>query len=134
MRIECPACHTAYEVPEQKLPGRQLRCVSCRHQWIAVVALSEPATAATAPASPAPLSLASSAPLAIPPEIARAPVSHPPKPRRPAPWLALGWAASILICGAGTYAAFALRSPVMHAWPPSIRFYHALHLDSASLR
>ena len=34
MRIECPGCDAAYEVPEAQIrPGRSVRCVRCAVQW-----------------------------------------------------------------------------------------------------
>ncbi len=34
MRIQCPGCDAAYEVPEAQMrPGRSVRCVRCERQW-----------------------------------------------------------------------------------------------------
>lgn len=34
MRIECPGCEAAYEVPDAQIrPGRSVRCVRCDRQW-----------------------------------------------------------------------------------------------------
>ena len=35
MRIECPGCATAYEVPASQIrPGRSVRCACCDRQWL----------------------------------------------------------------------------------------------------
>jgi len=75
MRLECPACDAAYDVPEGLLgPSRKVRCVRCGRQWVPGVPLMSPIAApkpappvspATAPPDPAPAPLA--APLPDPP-------------------------------------------------------------------
>ncbi len=48
MRIECPGCEAAYEVPEAQMrPGRSVRCACCDVLWQPV---SEPAMAMSQPA------------------------------------------------------------------------------------
>lgn len=35
MRLECPDCAAAYDVPESLVvPGREVRCVRCGHDWV----------------------------------------------------------------------------------------------------
>jgi predicted Zn finger-like uncharacterized protein len=35
MRIACPSCAVAYEVPDERLkPGRLVRCARCGHEWV----------------------------------------------------------------------------------------------------
>ena len=47
MRIECPGCETAYEVPESQVrPGRSVRCAQCDRQWLP---FAEPAGAVMLP-------------------------------------------------------------------------------------
>src|SRR5579875_2656608 len=57
MRIVCPACEAAYEVPDTVVsPGRVVRCVRCGKDW-APIAKPVPAAAAyrPEPARPAPV-------------------------------------------------------------------------------
>lgn len=37
MRVSCPACDAAYEIPDDVLTvgGRRLRCARCAHEWTA---------------------------------------------------------------------------------------------------
>lgn len=66
MRIVCPNCHAAYEVPESKLESiLSLRCAACSHCW------SVPPVVAPAKRQPAP---------AAPPAPAAAPANVPPEP------------------------------------------------------
>ena len=47
MRIECPGCEAAYEVPEAQMrPGRSVRCACCDLLWLPV---PEPAMAMSQP-------------------------------------------------------------------------------------
>lgn len=97
MRIACPSCSAAYEVPESLLASgpRLLRCARCGHQFQAsmpaapAAAPAAPAQAAPAPAAPSPV--AGAVPVApapsgpaIRPEPALAP-EPPPEPLRPGP-------------------------------------------------
>ena len=139
MRIVCPNCSAAYEVPDRMLTaGRKMRCARCGKEW---------QQEAPAPAPPAPS--------AEPP-----PPAHPPAPAVPAApandvhaeasgvtarrrflaqepsvprpgarvGLMAGWIASFLAIGVMLFAAYAWRSDVMRYWPPSTRLYAALGL------
>ena len=57
-------------------------------------------------------------------------VSPPPPPARPrlAGAATIGWAATVILLGAGAWAGYAWRDAVMAAWPPSQRVYLALGL------
>ncbi|RKK00289.1 zinc-ribbon domain-containing protein, partial [Teichococcus wenyumeiae] len=56
MRIECPACGAAYEVPEHLLtrpdgtPARPVRCLRCGQEW--QPAAQAPESPPSPPASP----------------------------------------------------------------------------------
>ena len=141
MRMVCPACSAAYEVPDSLLvPGRAVRCARCSHEWI---------PAATQPAPELP----TRAPPLMPPahwtdaevieevEVEPPPVAVPESPRftamdrlalhrasldgNPLP-LRIAWAATIIALLVLAAAAWVWRTEVMHAWPASQRLYHAL--------
>jgi len=83
MRIVCPSCQAAYEVPETLLraePGaapRKVKCARCAHAWAPEVPPPEVTPVAEAIAAPAP---ARPAALAAP-----APAAPPDEPPPPAP-------------------------------------------------
>ncbi len=126
MRLACPHCAAAYEVPPALLGRRRrLRCARCGRDW---VAQGEPAPA---DAGEAVRTEAVSAREAPEPR-AVAPTVTASAPRR-APWstataLRLAWAASLLVLAIGAWEAVAWRSSVMRAWPPSQRLYATLGL------
>lgn len=97
MRIQCPDCAAAYEVPEAMLvPGRPVRCARCGQRW-QPLATGRPAPAATAPDDPGPApsaDIAGSAPVEAAEEGESAPLPAVPAgsrrrhPLRPRPRLA----------------------------------------------
>lgn len=130
MRIVCPACAAAYEVPVERLvPGRAVRCARCGTDWTPLAA--EPERAPAAPElQPEPL------PPPPEPEPATAiPIAAsseaPSRAAGPVSALGVAWAVSILVLLAAAWGAYAERGAVMHAWPPSIRAYAALGLDGS---
>ena len=156
MRIECPGCEAAYEVPEAQIrPGRSVRCARCGLQWrpggeAEQAGLPEPAPAAADPEDASEPAAAASAdasedglPDVAPP--GHAP-GHPlglrraatPEPvlatavagtRRPSPELAAwgaAWAVSLIVLAGLLLSAAHWRETVMRSWPPSIRLYTAL--------
>ncbi len=98
MRIICPTCDAAYELPPDRVrPGRSVRCARCSAQWTPVPAVAAMAGALSAapplvdtPPPPMP-ELPPPAPEAIlePPEPVRAEPSQPepshPEPSHPEP-------------------------------------------------
>ncbi len=145
MRIVCPACTAAYEVPSTLLkPEQVVRCARCAREWVSSPATPEAPTEAQmdaptdapteAPAEPRP-----AAALPPPPPPARETEAIGPAPRPSTARAAkpranvvprLAWAASVvavLLLGWGAYAG---RSAIMQAWPPSIRLYAALGLTA----
>lgn len=139
MRINCPACAAAYEVPDRLIgAGRSLRCRSCGHAW-RVTPEAGPAPlppqppAAMPPPPPLEPPRSTPPPLAAPPGLPgprRAPqLIDPPLPRpealpRPAgPALRLAWAASLLAVLGGVAALWLFRSEIVQAWPPAARLY-----------
>lgn len=143
MRMVCPACSAAYEVPESLLiPGRVVRCARCANQWVPVAATQSPPPEPPPPRmSPTPAPPWTDAELIEEVEIEPSHVVPPDTPRftamdrlalhrasvegSPVP-LRVAWAASIvalLLLGA---AAFIFHAEVAHVWPASQRVYQAL--------
>jgi predicted Zn finger-like uncharacterized protein len=140
MRIVCPSCRAAYEVPDTLLAGgKAVRCAKCGAEW------TPPSVTPASPPQPPPP--------AAPPEEAEAPARIEPRlsafrPRsvdslddaRPPPrddeiefaprrrGALIAWLLSLLVLAALIWAAFAFRGAVMGAWPPSTRLYAALGL------
>lgn len=129
MRIECPACATAYEVPPDRLaPGQVVRCARCGSDWTPLQ-----------PETPQPLALPSEpgpipqpAPIAEPePEPSPEPeqFSSTPQTRTQDKWpLRLAWLLTLLILAVALASAYQARDRIMQAWPPSTRAYTALGL------
>lgn len=148
MRIICPSCQATYEVPEALLAGgKAARCARCGTEWMPLPA--------TAPPSPAPHSPAPEPHAAVPAgwEDAGDPAEDALRPG--APWpsgidsidddrppprddeidlappgrsVMIAWVISLLVIAALIWAAFAFRTEVMGAWPPSARLYAAIGL------
>jgi predicted Zn finger-like uncharacterized protein len=141
MRIACPACSAAYEVPDALLgKGRRLRCTRCGHAWMATPPAAEPAPPATAPPAP-PRPAAGPSPIEPPPLVPmprRPPqVIDPPLPQlgdAPArqefnPLLWAAWIGSVLLVIAALVLLWAYRAEVVAAWPPAARLFLALGAD-----
>ncbi len=152
MRITCPACDAAYDVPDVRIAvGRTVRCARCGSDWVPLadtappppqlLPVPDPGLPAAAPSQPVPA--ASAAAVAIPaattaafPEAAMLPATtfapqSPPAPARarsPAVPVLLAWAGSLALLGLLVWAGIAWRAGIMHAWPPSERLYAALGL------
>jgi predicted Zn finger-like uncharacterized protein len=126
MRIICPACETAYDVPESALaPGRLLRCARCRSEWAPMPTEQEPEplTEATSPVVPP----APKLPDAM--EALFGATAKPVATTRPAGWrvsVIASWILTFLLLGGLGYAAVRWRQPIERAWPPSIRAYALL--------
>lgn len=131
MRLVCPHCAAAYDVPPGLLAGRSaVRCARCGQQWVeqggptpALDEAPEGADAGTG-ALLAPGAADAPAPAFGPPRrLARSSDirSSDMGPR-------FGWAASVLALTLGAWSAVAWRTDVMHAWPPSERLYSVLGL------
>lgn len=146
MRIECPGCDAAYEVPEAQIrPGRSVRCVRCAVQWRPGGELAE-AVMAPSPVELLPDSLSVPDDAAVPDEHGRdgvvrlrrsgvpvplATVDGPVAPganalvRKMATWR-MGWMASLILLGGLLASATYWRMAIMQDWPPSIRLYTTL--------
>ena len=72
MKIACPTCNAAYEVPAENLaPGRGVRCARCSNVWPPIPAFEPPPEITASPAPPA----AMLSPAAPPPSIAAAQIA-----------------------------------------------------------
>jgi predicted Zn finger-like uncharacterized protein len=140
MRIVCPSCAAAYDVPESLLIGRKaVRCARCNGEWRpAGPLLPEPELVPAAVAVPdivAPPRPVVETPLRLPRRdagwgasaIDRLMATPQPKPR-PNVALMAAWIVSLAAVAALLVAAYVARSEVMAVWPPSIRLYAALGL------
>ena len=122
MRIVCPSCRAAYDVPEAVVAARRtLRCSQCSIDFPAGAQgqAFQPAEAPVRPAAPAEAPRVEDA--------GRFTIPLVPGPPRPhAALVPAAWLLSLLLLGAGFWAAMAWRVSVMHAWPASTRLYAAL--------
>ena len=132
MRIVCPSCTAAYEVPEARLlPGQSVRCARCGTNW-APMAEAQPAAAAPQPPA-APLPFPKSPPTPSDaqnfptPPFAGA-LERPGGRFASGPAVLAGWVASIAAVIGLCWAAVTWRYDIMHAWPPSERLYSTLGL------
>jgi predicted Zn finger-like uncharacterized protein len=140
MRIVCPHCAAAYDVPDGLLTGHKaVRCARCTKEWRPLGLQAAPATIATIEERP----------VAVPPAPAIVQAPRPPRrsvdlgpmaidrlmatpQRKSRAGLALGlaWLTSIVLVAALLAASYAERATVMAVWPPSVRLYAALGLAS----
>src|SRR5450432_3525002 len=94
MRIVCPSCTAAYEVPDRLLGGgKKLRCARCANEWVPAEILAPAAAPPTPPPLPPaaaepPPAVAPSPPLPLqappPPELILHAEPKPPRQTRPA--------------------------------------------------
>ncbi len=149
MRIVCPSCQAAYEVPEKLLAGapRKVRCARCGNHWIPDPATSPAVVAPPIVEPPAEIHAAAppemaeqqpgpgpTLPQALPPVVPRAGEKLAPEPsdiqagHGTTRLVGLAWAASVaLLAGAG-WVAVAFRDDIMALWAPSRRLYALLGL------
>jgi predicted Zn finger-like uncharacterized protein len=154
MRIVCPSCSAAYEVPDSMLGGRKaVRCARCGDEWRPF----EPEAEAKAEPEIEPELTARPQPPREQEIVTRLELERPPRPLpvEPQPYerrmtggamaidrlmaapqppqrsnlvLTLAWLASVVVIAAALFAAYAWRAEVMAAWPPSVRVYAVLGL------
>jgi predicted Zn finger-like uncharacterized protein len=142
MRIACPSCTAAYDVPDSLVPGgRVVRCARCGGDWMPVDA--PPAPSQEPDVEPPPREAASPPPLEEPaiavPRPVRVPEGAPPTPGPSAMErlaahpalpqsrfrLRMAWAASLLLLILAGWGAYTWRSQIVEVWPPSARMYAA---------
>ncbi len=117
MRIVCPSCNAAYDVPDSVVAARRmLRCSRCNTDFAAHAADGPPAPAPAPPA--AELRIGEAERFAVPSDDGPA--------AGPARLVLAAWALSLVVIAVAAWAAIAWRAPIMRAWPPSTRVYAAL--------
>lgn len=144
MRIACPACNAAFQVPDDQLSeGRVVRCARCGTDWTPIGSIpagkseeAVPESVAVPPVVDAPEPDALVAPQRVAAEEIPLPLPFmdpepPARPTREAPGpalLVLAWVVSLAIVGTAIGGLYAGRERVMQVWPPSARAYAALGL------
>jgi len=126
MRIVCPSCDVAYDVPDAVLTARPLmRCARCAHEF----KLPAP-PGATAPAFAEPPEEAPAAeptpPDAVPPSLTHQRTGPKAADRR---LVLSAWATSLAVIVLAIGLGVSYRRPVMHAWPASIRLYAVFGME-----
>jgi predicted Zn finger-like uncharacterized protein len=129
MRITCPSCSTAYDVPDSLMTaGRAVRCARCGGEWAPVavaVAAPEPEPEA---AEPPPVA-ATPPPVATPrPSAMERLAAHAAWPQ-PSNQLRLAWVGSLVVLLLAIGAAYVWRGQIVAEWPPSARAYAVFGLQ-----
>jgi predicted Zn finger-like uncharacterized protein len=133
MRISCPSCHTEYDVSDERLAGRVVRCARCATEWTPVAEAPPPVPEDIPPPVPPPplppeWESEPIVPSPFPPQIV-VPPRQPPVVAEPPPQSAIfAWVASLVVIVIVVAASYVWRADVMLAWPPSQRAYQALGL------
>ena len=132
MRIVCPSCAAAYDVPAERLePGRSVRCSACDSGWVPWPMVAELQTVAASVLEPdidpvRAVPVQQSARPVPGADVLSGVVRHAtPSSHR---LVQAGWFATALVLGAAVWAGVRHREGVMQAWPPSERVYVALGL------
>ena len=119
MRIVCPKCAAAYEVPADRLKqGRTVRCARCNEQWAAVQNIEHTSAPADAPPAQTPEPAA-----ALPAFTAMDRLAAANRQPRRSVALAAAWVLTFGVLIAGAAAAIAWRADIVRAWPPSARIF-----------
>jgi predicted Zn finger-like uncharacterized protein len=133
MRIECPSCFAAYEVPDSLMDaGRVVRCARCGGEWVPVPLEVEPQSTGFAEARPGPEPIADALrePFVGPTRVsAMDRLTAHPALTSSSIRLKLAWAASVLVLVVAVAAALTWRDEIMAAWPPSARAYAVFGLN-----
>lgn len=127
MRITCPSCGAAYQVPDALLATRRaLRCAGCGQTWVpggpSAATRAEPSAAPPPPAPPpaedfAPVAARLAAPV-IEPRAERAAAAPRRAGNERLSPLALAWAGSLAAFAALLAGLVLFRAEIAAAWPP----------------
>ena len=135
MRIVCPSCAAAYEVPDARLlPDQPVRCARCGTSWTPVAGPQPAARDAPRPPAAGPVPLPQPRPTPSDAQIFSATNPFAGAPDRPSAGLAggaavlAGWVVSVAAVIGMVWAAVTFRYDIVHAWPPSERLYSTLGL------
>jgi predicted Zn finger-like uncharacterized protein len=127
MRIDCPSCSSAYDVPDSLITaGRIVRCASCGDEWTPIPAGATPAPEpAQYEPDASPTIETREAPVVaeVPQQSAMARLAAHPAMPQPSTRLRLAWAGSVALLVLAIAAAFTWRHDIVTAWPPSARAY-----------
>ena len=136
MRIACPSCDAAYEVPDSRLPrGKMVRCARCDNKWLPAaqaddtVSPPDPAVVSAPVIADSEAASADDAPDAAPAAAPQAPTAtamdrlsaSPTAGLRPHRGLIGAWAMTFVVLALAVAAAVVWRNAVVRAWPPSGR-------------
>ena len=130
MRIVCPSCAAAYDVPDERLSaGRSVRCSGCEARWVPLEQelLAEVPPAQMLTQEPVPEPVRKLPVLAEAGVVSAATRTASPVAGSPSVVMA-GWVLTVLVLAGTGWAGYARRDAVMHVWPPSERVYAALGL------
>ena len=131
MRVICPSCSAAYEVPDALLSaGRTVRCARCGEEWVAGAPAEEPEPPPPERAVPEPPDQYADPERFAPHLSAQAEMRRTASTRHGNFGLQAAWAASIAVLLVLGWSAYAWRSEVMQTWPASTWLYAALGLGS----
>ena len=125
MRIACPDCAAAYDVPDAMLSAdREVRCARCGRNW-APLAVPAPRSDEVVDAHPEP-------PPAPPGLVSRG-GSQPEAPLPPSSLdgrrLALAWGGSIALLLLAVTGVFLFHPEIAAAWPPAVRLFRTMGLS-----
>ena len=137
MKVECPSCAAAFDVPDWMLSGvgRPLKCGMCKTVFPSPVS-AEPAQAPPPIQPPEAPPAAEASSLPVPPisvgledrpnPLVAREQGEDAVPAGAARFLKPAWAASIAALVLGGALFFAKKAAIMEAWPLAARFFSAL--------
>jgi predicted Zn finger-like uncharacterized protein len=124
MRIVCPGCTAAYEVPAALLrPGKLVRCAKCGSNWLPADKTEEVVTPSEPPQPPSDAEPEMAAP--VPAITAMDRLAAYPPPRPPRAGLIGAWLLTFVVLTAAVAATIGWREAIIRAWPPSGRILSA---------
>lgn len=124
MRIVCPSCDAAYELPASRLkPGRMVRCARCGSDWVPEA--EQEAVAEEAPPEPGPAPEPDDFGEELPEITAMDRLAASPARPPLRAGLIAAWVLTFVVLAGAAAATFGWRNAVVQAWPPSGRILAA---------